>query len=282
MSTAQTPTPTSDADDGLEDFEHREVTLLERTRTVHVAGEGPAVIVLAEMPGISPHVARFARWVRDAGLSVYVPSLFGRDGAYPRAKEGLAVLQRACVSAELGAFARGASAPVTAWLRALAREAHVERGGPGVGAIGMCFTGNFALSMMLEPAVLAPVLCQPSVPFEAPEAVQIAESELAHVRERLEREDLEVRAYRFEGDRFCTEQRFETYARALGPRFCARVLPSSAAHPSPPPFFAEIVGCPHSVVTAHLIDAAGEPTAAARDEILAFFRSRLVAPTRAA
>lgn len=75
--------------------------------------------------------------------------------------------------------------------------------------------------------------------------------------------------------RFCRAQRFAAYAEALGDRFVARVLPDSAAHPSPPPFFAQHVPCPHSVVTAHLIDAAGQPTLAARDEILAFFRQRL-------
>ena len=262
-------------DDALSDFERRNVTIDDVTRTVWVAGTGPAVIVMAEMPGISPHVARFARWVRDAGFTVYLPSLFGRDGAYPEAEAGLAVLKRACVSAEFRAFAANESSPVTQWLRGLARDAHRERGGPGVGAIGMCFTGNFALSMMLEPAVLAPVLCQPSLPLDNPAGVESPPSELTAVRERLEREDLTVRAYRFDGDRHCTAQRFAAYATALGPRFEATVLPSSAANPTPPPFFEKIVASPHSVVTAHLIDEAGQPTVGARDEILAFFSARL-------
>src|SRR5262249_32480301 len=85
---------------------------------------------MAEMPGISPHVARFARWVRDAGFTVYMPSLFGRDGAVPRADEGTEVFQRACVNAEFNALAGGRSSPVTTWLRALARHAHQECGGP--------------------------------------------------------------------------------------------------------------------------------------------------------
>ncbi|MBM4778355.1 MAG: dienelactone hydrolase [Archangiaceae bacterium] len=262
-------------DDPLNDFERRSITLEEVTRTVLVSGVGPAVIVMAEMPGISPHVARFARWVREAGFSVYLPSLFGRDGAWPDAEGGLAVLKKACISAEFRAFAANASSPVTQWLRGLARLAHGERGGPGVGAIGMCFTGNFALSMMLEPSVLAPVLCQPSLPFNQPDALQISPDELATVKQRLEREQLTVRAYRFEGDQFCTAQRFAAYAAALGPRFEATVLPTSAANPKPPPFFEKVVGCAHSVVTAHLIDEAGQPTLAARDAILSFFTQRL-------
>ncbi|MFO0650372.1 MAG: dienelactone hydrolase family protein [Polyangiales bacterium] len=262
-------------DDDLADFQRRDVTIEGEARRVYVTGRGPAVIVMAEMPGISPDVARFARWVRDAGFTVYMPSLFGRDGAYPEAEAGLAVLKRACVSAEFRALAANESSPITRWLRGLARDAHGACGGPGVGAIGMCFTGNFALVMMLEPAVLAPVLCQPSLPLHDPAALQISPDELAAVRRRLERDDLTVRAYRFEGDRHCPAARFAAYEAALGPRFEAKVLPSAAANPAPPPFFAEVVGCPHSVVTAHLVDEVGHPTIAARDEILAFFAQRL-------
>jgi dienelactone hydrolase len=265
-----------DEDDPLEDFERRVVTLAGESKAVHVAGSGPAVIVMSEMPGISPHVARFARWVRDAGFTVYMPSLFGRDGAVPGAEEGAKVLRRACMSAEFRAFASGESSPVTVWLRSLARVAHDQCAGAGVGAIGMCFTGNFALTMMLEPAMLAPVLSQPSLPLDDPAALEISPAELAAVRRRLEDEDLTVRAYRFQGDRFCTAQRFAAYSQALGDRFIARVLPDDGANPVTAPFFAEVVASPHSVVSAHLIDEAGQPTIAARDEILAFFAERLV------
>ncbi len=263
-------------DDRLEDFERREITLDGVTKIVHVAGSGPAVIVMTEMPGISPHVARFSRWVRDAGLTVYMPSLFGRDGAVASAAEGADVFRRACVSAEFRAFAGNASSPVTQWLRALARLSHEECGGPGVGAIGMCWTGNFALSMMLEPAMLAPVVCQPSLPLDNPGGIEISADDMTRVRQRLDRDNLTVLAYRFEGDTFCKAQRFAAYAEALGDRFVARVLPDCAANRDTPPFFAQHVTCPHSVVTAHLIDAAGEPTLAARDEILSFFVQRLV------
>lgn len=271
-----TSTRSLNEDDPLDDFTPRQITLDGIEKKVYLMGQGPAVIVMTEMPGISPHVARFARWVRDAGFTVYMPSLFGRDGAVPQAEEGAAVFKRACVSAEFRAFASNASSPVTQWLRALARLAHEECGGPGVGAIGMCFTGNFALSMMMEPAMLAPVVCQPSLPLDDPAGTNVAADELAAVRQRLEREDLSVMAYRFDGDRFCKAERFAAFSQALGERFVARVLPDSAANPNTPPFFAKVVASPHSVVTAHLIDEAGQPTLAARDEILAFFALRLL------
>lgn len=256
--------------DLLDDFEAREINLLGKTKRVYVAGSGPAVIVMSEMPGISPYVARFARWVRDAGLTVYMPSLFGTDGVLPGNAGTMVTLARACISREFRAFAANSSSPVTQWLRALAAEAHRDCGGHGVGAIGMCFTGNFALSMMLEKSVIAPVLSQPSLPMHDPSGLHIAPDELAQVKRRLEEEDLDVRAYRFEGDSFCRAERFAAYQEALGDRFIGKVLPDSAANPDAP------LKTPHSVVTLHLIDEAGEPTVQARDEILEYFRARLI------
>jgi dienelactone hydrolase len=257
-------------DDPLDDFAVRAFNLLGKTKRVYVGGIGPAVIVMTEMPGISPHVARFARWVRGAGFTVYMPHLFGTDGAVPDRLGALLTIGKACISAEFRAFSANASSPVTQWLRALAATAHQEAGGKGVGAIGMCWTGNFALSMMLEKSVLAPVLAQPSLPLNDPAGMHIAPDELAAVKARMEAEDLTVRAYRFEGDKFCQAARFAAYEAALGDRFEPRVVPDSAAKPN------TMMKNPHSVVTLHLIDEAGQPTVAARDEILAFFKMRLV------
>lgn len=255
--------------DDLSDFVRETITLNGKSKLVYVAGTGPAVIVMTEMPGISPHVARFARWVRDAGFTVYMPHLFGKDGAVPTPLSSIATIARACVSREFRAFAANESSPVTQWLRALSAHAHQQCGGKGVGAIGMCFTGNFALSMMLEKSMLAPVLAQPSLPLNDPAGMHIAPAELAAVRARMEAEDLTVRAYRFEGDSFCRAERFAAFQEALGDRFEARVLPDSVANPD------ALMKNPHSVVTLHLIDEAGQPTRAARDEILDFFRMRL-------
>ncbi|MCH8618192.1 dienelactone hydrolase family protein [Undibacterium sp. TS12] len=269
--------PDMHADDPISDFTQRQISLNDVDKVVHVSGSGPAVIVMTEMPGISPHVARFARWVRDAGFTVYMPSLFGRDGIVVSAEEGAAVFQKACVSAEFRAFAgHKGSSPVTLWLRALARLAHEECGGPGVGAIGMCFTGNFALSMMLDKTVLAPVVAHPSLPLDDPAGTGMDAADLQAVRSRLESEDLTVMAYRFDGDSFCRAQRFAAFSEALGERFVTRVLPDNAANQDTAPFFQRYVKTPHSVVTAHLIDEAGQPTMAARDEILRFFRARLI------
>ena len=265
---------TPQADD-LADFDARTFDLDGDTRAVYVAGVGPAVIVMPEMPGISPDVLRFARWVRDAGFTVYVPSLFGVDGAYPLTAPSEEILKRACISKEFRAFAGGGTSPIVDWLRALARLAHAECGGPGVGAVGMCFTGNFALSMTLEPAVIAPVINHPSLPFDDPAGLELSNADAAAIQQRFETDDLRAIAYRFDNDRWCTGQRFAAYQSLLGNRFDGRVVPGDFANPEPPPFFRDLVG-PHSVVTAHLVDEDGHPTLKARDEILAFLAARLL------
>ena len=263
--------------DNLDDFIVREIELEGQQKRVYCSGQGPAVIVIAEIPGISPHVARFSRWVREAGFSVYMPSLFGRDGAIPSAEEGQEIFEKACISKEFKAFASNESSPITQWLRALARLAHQECKGMGVGAIGMCFTGNFSLSMMLEPAMLAPVMCEPSLPLDNPSGLAIYPDELESIAQRLENENLTVLGYRFEGDSLCQAQRFEAFSASLGDNFIGRVLPDSAANTKDlPPFTKDVVGHPHSVVTTHLIDKDGEPTAIARDEIISFFQTRLL------
>lgn len=261
--------------DPLEDFTPRKITLDRITKMVHVAGDGPAVIVIPEVPGISPHMARFARWVRDAGFTVYMPSLYGRDGEPVDMEIGQAIFKRVCISAEFRAFGAGASSPVTQWLRALSRLAHSECGGPGVGAIGMCFAGNFALSMMLEPSMLAPVLAQPALPLDDDAGLEISADELRTVKARMDREDLTVLGFRFEGDRFCKAQRFAAYEQALGDRFVGNVLPDSAANKDIPEFFEKVIQTPHNIVTIHLIDEEGQPTLKARDDILDFFKLRL-------
>lgn len=276
MSNANVNAPPMTEDDPLNDFDRRALELLDITKSVYVAGTGPAIVVMHEMPGISPHVARFARWVRDAGFTVYMPSLFGRDGAVPQADEGVQIFKHVCVSREFRVLAKGGTSPVVAWLKALAAQAHQECGGLGVGAVGMCFTGNFAISMTIEPAIKAAVACQPSLPLDNPAAIEMSDEDAKAIAQRLRRDELTIKAYRFDRDHFCMAARFETYARIFGAYFDGKVLPDSAANPDTSPFFAAHIRSPHSVVTQHLIDREGEPTRAARDEILDYLRRSLI------
>lgn len=264
-------------DDPMDDFDARSVEFDFVVKEVRVTGRGgPAVVVMPEMPGISPEVARFARWVRDAGFVVYVPSLFGRPGAVATADEGAEIMKRACVSNEFRVFAGGGTSPVVSWLRQLARAAHEECGGPGVGVVGMCFTGNFALTMALEPSVIAPVVSQPSLPLDDPGGLEISPLDAQRLRDRFERDDLQALGLRFDEDRWCTGQRFAAYQNLLGDRFLSLVVPASAANPEPSPFHRDIVASPHSVLTVHLVDKEGHPTAEARDAVIDFLQGRLL------
>ena len=135
------------------------------TRPVWRRGSGPAVIIIHEVPGLHPLVIRFADRVIEAGMTAFLPSLFGEPGRPVTTGYMLGtMLKTICIQREFNVWSAGKSSPIVEWLRALARKAHADCGGKGVGAVGMCFTGGFALAMMTEPAVVAPVLSQPSMP----------------------------------------------------------------------------------------------------------------------
>ena len=154
-----------DAPDPLPGFTESTFTHDGYSRQVFAAGTGPAVIVIHEVPGITPDVAAFARRVVDRGYSVRLPSLFGTPGKPMTAGYAIRSMLHGCVAREFVTFALDRTSPVIGWLRRLAADAHAECGGPGVGAVGMCFTGGFALAMAVDETVLAPVLSQPSLPF---------------------------------------------------------------------------------------------------------------------
>lgn len=263
----------------IADFTRRDLTLKSKTKPVLVTGaSGPAVIVIHEIYGFTATMARFCRWVRDAGFRVYAPILFGEPNAGNAEKPTAGRIASLCISREFTILFANQSSPVTDWLRALAHLANEECGGPGVGAIGMCVTGGYALSMAIDPVVLAPVLAQPGVPALSAAALDIAPADLAQVVART-RQGLKLRGYRFEGDELCKAARFSTLRRTLGDAFTGTELPDSAGNPAG---FKAQGKPPHSVFTGDLIDARGEPTRAAVDEVIAFFRAALSqAPNRA-
>ena len=212
-----------EVDSDIADFSRRDITVLGKTKPVLLTGAtGPAVIVIHEVYGFTPTLARFCRWLRDAGFRVYAPILFGSPDAGNTEKPTLGRILSLRVSRGSRCL-RQTNRPVTDWLRALARLAHQECGGRGVGAIGMCLTGGFALSMALDPVVLAPVLAQPGLPATRPGALDISPADLDRVKART-RDDLKLRGYRFEGDTICRASRFQTLRTALGAAFAGTEL----------------------------------------------------------
>jgi len=257
--------------DALAAYERFEFTDGAWTREVFRCGRGPAVIVIHEMPGLHPLVIRFADRVAAAGMTVFLPSLFGQPGkpvSVPYALGTMAATM--CIRREFHIWAGKGSSPIVAWLRALARKAHAGCGGKGVGAVGMCFTGGFALAMMTEPAVVAPVLSQPSQPVfgrSKAAALDATPAEVACARRRFAEEDLSMIGLRFKGDGFVPEARFETLRREFGDRFEAIELEAADA--------VDGTGlAPHSVLTMHLDDRDGTPTKTAEQRVISFFKQR--------
>jgi len=241
------------------------------TRNVYRKGSGPAVIVIHEMPGLHPGVIRFADRVAEAGMTVYCPHLFGEAGRPADHPAGmLTMLGGICVRREFNVWASDKSSPIVDWLRALARKVHADCGGKGVGAVGMCFTGGFALAMMTEPSMVAPVLSQPSLPLGSGNprraaGIGASPREIACAKQRFEDEDLSMIGLRFFGDPFVPDARFDTLKREFGDRFEAIELDPKDARPGG-------LKHPHSVLTLNLADDG--PTKAAEERVLAFFRER--------
>lgn len=241
-------------------------------RSVYRRGSGPGVVIMQEIPGITPQVARFASRVADEGFTSVLPVMFGTPGKRLSRGYVLGQVARACISREFTLLARRRSSAITDWLRALCRQVHSECGGAGVGAIGMCLTGNFALSLMVDESVMAPVLSQPSLPFPVSKshraAVSLSDEELAAVKRRTE-EGCGVLGLRFTHDPMCFPERFETLRRELGAGFEGIEIDSSPGNPH------GIHPAAHSVVTNDLVDQDGHPTREALDRVLALFRERL-------
>ena len=240
----------------VEGFTESPFTALGRTYPVYRRGSGPAVIVIHEVPGLTPLVAQFGREVADAGLTAVLPSLFGEPNRPMTAGYAAKSFFGACVSKEFHALALGETSPIIDWLRELARHEHAVCGGPGVGAVGMCFTGGFALGMMVDPVVKAPVLSQPSTPLPVGRrrraAVGLSDADFAAVKQRVA-EGTCVLGLRYSGDPAVPDARFETLRRELGDGFIAVELP----------------GRKHSVLTEHRDDDSVR-------KVLDFFRERLL------
>ena len=262
----------------LEGFTESTFTHHGATRPVYRRGAGPGVVIVHEIPGIIPQVADFGRRVAEQGLTAVLPTLFGTPGkpfSIPYVVEQITL---ACIRREFTTFALGKSSPVTEWLRALCRQVHAECGGPGVGAVGMCLTGGYALALMIDPSVTAPVLSQPSCPFPLTAAhrasIDISPDELAIVKRRTAA-GTPVLGLRFTHDRACPGERFDFLRRELGEQFEAFEIDSGPGNPH------GIKSGAHSVLTVDLVDRPGHPTRAALDRVLEFFRQRLLEPVTA-
>lgn len=257
-------------DDPLRGFERFEFSDGRWAREVYRIGAGPAVVIIHEVPGLHPGVLNFARDLAAAGMTAFCPSLFGAPGR--TVTRGYAIgeiLKNICVRREFSVWKDGRSSPIVDWLRALARRAHDECGGKGVGAVGMCFTGGFALAMMTEPAVVAPVMSQPSLPFLERGGLDCSADEIVCAKRRFKDEDLSLIAMRFRSDKLVPDARIARLKAEFGDKVEVIELEDADAAPGQPMD-------PHSVLTLHLHRSIPDSgTMKARDRVIAFFRERV-------
>jgi len=230
-----------------------------RTRPTWTKGTGPGVVVIHEIPGITPAVQRFAERVVDGGFTVVMPLLVGEAGRAPSGGYLASSFAKVCVSREFTSMATGSTSPVVSWLRALAASLHASAGGPGVGAVGMCFSGGFALGMMVDDAMVAPVLSQPSLPFALGRRraadLNLSDADREAVRRRAEA-GCDVLGLRYTGDRL-VGSRFDSLRELLGERFVAVEFASTSR-------------ADHSVLTE-------QPQETGIEAVLDFLRRRLLA-----
>jgi dienelactone hydrolase len=239
------------------------------THPVYRRGSGPGVVLIHELPGLSDACIGLGDEIAAAGFSVHLPLLFGRPGEWNTLK----YLAHVCISREFRLFAECGSSPVVDWLRALCRKVCSECPGPGVGVIGMCFTGNFALSMMADDAVLAPVASQPSLPFPVSATLKqhagASDADLQRAVARSKEQGVELMCLRFSHDPYVPRERYERLRRMFGERFRAVEIDSSPGNPH------GLSPRSHSMLTHHFRDEQGHPTRQARDQVIAFLREKL-------
>jgi dienelactone hydrolase len=212
----------------LEDWSKGSFTAATLTRETYRKGSGPVVIVVHEIPGITPAVERFANDVVNAGFTVVMPDLVGTPGKEVSGGYTISSMLKVCISREFTNMALNKTSPIISWLRALSRSLHHEVGGKGVGAVGMCFSGGFALGMMVDDIMVAPVLSQPSMPFAIGKSrsadLNLSPDDAAVIAERAA-QGCQVLGLRFDKDKLVGD-RFSSLRSLLGDAFIAVEIPS--------------------------------------------------------
>ncbi|WP_369135350.1 dienelactone hydrolase family protein [Modestobacter sp. I12A-02662] len=243
------------------------------THTLATRGTGPGVVLLPELPGLTPRVLALADHLVAAGFTVTAVSLLGEPGRPPSPRYVAGTVARAFVDREFRALARRADRPVAGYVRAVARRLHGQVGGPGVGVVGMCFSGGFALAAAAEPAVLAPVASQPTLPLPLTPGrrrdLGMSDRERDAITARIKDEGLALVGLRFSEDVASPTDRFRSLRAAFGDGWLPVVIRNQPGNPH------GIGRREHMVLTSEDVETPGHPTNDARAQVVAFLRERL-------
>ena len=226
---------------------------------VYQRGSGAAVVIIQELPGIGPETLRLADEFVANGFEVVLPHLFG---PLEKISMGGNLVRVFCMRREFSLFEANRSSPIVDWLKALCRDVKAQGDHRGVGVIGMCLTGNFAISLMGDDSVLAAVSSQPSMPLMKSSELHMSAQDIAAIRQRIDA-TAPIHAYRFEGDPLCNATKYTAIEQAFNEEDNQRVR----THTLP--------GKGHSVLTIDFVDQQGHPTREALNDILGYFSAQL-------
>lgn len=225
---------------------------------VYTRGEGPIILLIQELPGIGPQMLTLADKIVAAGFTVVMPHIFGPLGKLSFAGN---IARLFCMRREFSLFSRNKASPVVNWLKALCGQVKQQYDVPGIGVIGMCLSGNFAISLMADDNVLAAVASQPSLPLFGNSSLHMSPQDVDQIKSRLDTHG-PMLAYRFKGDMLCTGSKFKAIGKAFNDnkeRIKLRTLK----------------GNKHAILTVHFIDEEGSPTVEALNELIGYFRGKL-------
>ena len=243
------------------------------THDVYRKGAGLGVVLIPEIPGIHPGVLGLGNHLVDNGFTVAMPSLFGEPGRPVTIGYIAATSARACVAKEFAAFATNKQRPVSLFLRALARDLNASTPGKGVGVIGQCFTGGFALAAAVDDSVLAPILSQPSLPVALGGTRRrdpgLSESEMSTIADRCANDGLCAMGLRFSEDKTAPGERFTVLKERLGDAFEVIEIDS---RPGNEHGFSKTA---HSVLTHEVREVDGQPAYEARKRVVEFLTRSL-------
>ena len=226
---------------------------------IYQRGSGTPVVLIQELPGIGQETLALADRLVDSGHEVVMPHLFGPIG---RISIGGNLVRVLCLRKEFSVLGANRSSPIVDWLRLLCRDVRQSRGVAGVGVIGMCLTGNFAISLIADDSVHAAVASQPAMPFFRQGSLHMSAEDVTDVRNALDEKGA-MQVLRFENDPLCTYEKSECIHKAFNDDGSTRVNEIT------------LPGKGHSVLTLDFVDEEGHPTRAALERVLAYFETQL-------